>query len=155
MQISLSPVAFVTNKRSTPTDDFWGDTVSEITLADSIPTEAFDNIETFSHLEIIYHFDQVKEDRILFSGHPRGNPDYPLSGIFAQRKKDRPNRIGLCTVELLERRGRTILVKMLDAISGTPVLDIKPVMKEFAPQTPVRQPAWVADLMQDYWKNAK
>lgn len=155
MQISFTPVAFVTNRRNTPTDDFWGDTVSEITLAGQIPDGAFDNIETFSHLEIIYYFNQVEEDKIVFSGQPRGNPDYPLSGIFAQRKKDRPNRIGLCTVELLEHRGRAILVKMLDAINGTPVLDIKPVMKEFAPQTPLRQPAWVADLMQDYWKNEK
>jgi tRNA (Thr-GGU) A37 N-methylase len=73
-------------------------------------------------------------------------------GIFAQRKKDRPNAIGLCTVELLEHTGRTIKVKYLDAINGTPILDIKPVIKEFNPSQETKQPDWVADLMQHYWK---
>ena len=152
MEINVKPVAFVTNKRNTPTDDFWGDTVSEITLAEHIPTEAFDDIESFSHLEIIYYFDQVQKNTIVFSGRPRGNPAYPNVGIFGQRKKDRPNQIGLCTVELIEHKGRSIFVKLLDAINGTPILDIKPVMKEFGVQKEIKQPDWVADLMKDYWK---
>lgn len=152
MEIKLTPVAKVKNTRTTPTDDFWGTVIAEIELADHIPTEAFENIADFSHLEIIYYFDQVKPGDIVYSGRPRGNPAYPVTGIFAQRKKDRPNTIGLCTVELLEHNGRTIKVKYLDAINGTPVLDIKPVFSEFQPKKPVRQPAWVADLMQDYWK---
>jgi tRNA (adenine37-N6)-methyltransferase len=77
---------------------------------------------------------------------------YPLVGIFAQRKKDRPNHIGLTTVEVLGCNGRTLTVKNLDAIDGTPILDIKPVFREFAPVGDFKQPAWVADLMQDYWK---
>jgi tRNA (adenine37-N6)-methyltransferase len=72
-------------------------------------------------------------------------------GIFAQRNKDRPNKIGLCTVELIWHRERTIGVKMLDAIDGTPVLDIKPVFREFREKTPIRQPDWVMDLMKDYF----
>ena len=117
-----------------------------------IPTEAFDNIEDFSHLEIIYYFDKVEPGEIIFSGRPRGNPDYPKVGIFGQRKKDRPNRIGLCTVELVCHEGRTIKVKFLDAIDGTPVLDIKPLFKEFEAKAETRQPAWVSDLMRNYWK---
>jgi len=152
MQITLTPIATVKNSRTEPVDDFWGDTVSEITLADHIPTEAFDNIEAFSHLEIIYYFDKVDTSKIVFAGHPRGNPDYPKMGILGQRKKDRPNQLGLCTVELIEHTGRTIKVKYLDAIDGTPVLDIKPVMKEFNLSGDIKQPAWVADLMKDYWK---
>ncbi len=152
MEINVKPVAFVTNKRNTPTDDFWGDTISEITLAEHIPTEAFDDIESFSHLEIIYYFDQVQKETIVFSGRPRGNPAYPIVGIFGQRKKDRPNQIGLCTVELIEHKGRSIFVKLLDAINGTPILDIKPVMKEFGVQKEIKQPSWAADLMKDYWK---
>ncbi|OCX51852.1 tRNA (N6-threonylcarbamoyladenosine(37)-N6)-methyltransferase TrmO [Mucilaginibacter sp. PPCGB 2223] len=152
MQIVLKPIATVRNKRTGPIDDFWGDTISEITLADDIPTEALDNIEAFSHLEIIYYFDQVDQSKIVYAGHPRGNPDYPKMGILCQRKKDRPNRLGLCTVELVEHTGRTIKVKYLDAIDGTPVLDIKPVMKEFTLNGEIKQPAWVADLMRDYWK---
>jgi len=155
MDITLSPVATVNNSRKEAKDDFWGDTVSEITLLEHIPTEAFDNIEAFSHLEIIYFFDKVEQDQVALSGHPRGNKAYPAMGIFAQRKKDRPNRIGLCTVELVAHKGRTITVKMLDAIDGTPVLDIKPVFKEFGTKGVIRQPAWVSDLMQDYWKNGR
>jgi tRNA-Thr(GGU) m(6)t(6)A37 methyltransferase TsaA len=121
-------------------------------LLDHVPTEALENIEQFSHLEIIYYFDRVGKNKIVYSGRPRGNPDYPVMGIFAQRKKDRPNQLGLCTVELIEHSGRSIKVKYLDAIDGTPVLDIKPVFKEFGSRTEIKQASWVNDLMKDYWK---
>lgn len=151
MEIVLKPIATVKNSRTEPIDDNWEAIIAAIELADHIPTEAFDNISDFSHLEIIYYFDKVKKDDIVFSGRPRGNPNYPLVGIFGQRKKDRPNTIGLATVELIEHNGRTIRVKFLDAIDGTPVLDIKPVFKEFQPMTEIKQPIWVADLMKKYW----
>ena len=131
MEIKLRPIATVKNSRTTPIDDNWEDIIAEVELTDHIPTDAFENISNFSHLEIIYYFDKVESKDIVFSGRPRGNPNYPLIGIFGQRKKDRPNTIGLCTVELLEHNGRTIKVKYLDAIDGTQVLDIKPVYKEY------------------------
>ena len=152
MEITFEPIATVKNSRLVPSDDFWGDVTSEIELADHIPTAAFDGISEFSHLEIIYYFDKVEPKDIIYSGHPRGNPNYPLVGILGQRKKDRPNAIGLCTVELLEHNGRTIKVKYLDAIDGTPVLDIKPVFKEFSIKGEIRQPEWVAYLMKGYWE---
>ncbi|WP_421795802.1 SAM-dependent methyltransferase [Haliscomenobacter sp.] len=152
MEVVLKPIATVKNSRKEPIDDYWETIIADIELADHIPTEAFASISDFSHLEIIYYFDKVKEDDIVFSGRPRGNPNYPLVGIFGQRKKDRPNQIGLTTVELLEHDGRTLKVKFLDAIDGTPILDIKPVFKEFQPKTEIRQPIWVADLMKKYWK---
>ena len=151
MDITLKPIATVKNSRTIPIDDHWTEIISRIELADNMPTEAFDNITDFSHLEIIYYFDKVENDSIVFSGRPRGNPNYPLVGILGQRKKDRPNKIGLCTVELLEHNGRTITVKNLDAIDNTPILDIKPVFKEFQPVGQIRQPEWVADLMKKYW----
>jgi tRNA-Thr(GGU) m(6)t(6)A37 methyltransferase TsaA len=152
MEITLKPVAVVTNKRDAPTDDFWGDTISEITLLPHIPEGAFRGIEGFSHLEIIYFFDKAGDSKVIFAGRPRGNPAWPEVGIFCQRKKDRPNHIGLCTVELIEHAGRTIKVKYLDAIDGTPVLDIKPVFKEFELKGEIKQPAWTVELMEDYWK---
>jgi len=151
MKIELNPVAFVGNSRQVAIDDDWGNIISEITLEENIPTEAFDGIEAFSHLEIVFFFDQADEHNMVYSGRPRGNPDYPVMGIFGQRKKDRPNRIGLCTVELLAHNGRTIKVKELDAINGTPVLDIKPVFREFQTKGAIRQPEWVGDLMKNYW----
>ncbi|MDJ1467614.1 SAM-dependent methyltransferase [Xanthocytophaga flava] len=152
MEIKIHSVAIVKNTRKTPTDDYWEGVVSEIELADHIPTEAFNQISDFSHLEIIYYFNQVEDRDIVFSGRPRGNPAYPLVGIYGQRKKDRPNAIGLATVELLEHKGRTLKVKYLDAIDGTPVLDIKPVFKEFEPKGSLKQPSWVEDLMKNYWE---
>ena len=154
MVIKLKPIATVKNSRAVPTDDYWGDVISEIELANYIPTEAFNNISEFSHLEIIYFFDRVDSKKIVLSGHPRENLNYPLVGIFGQRKKDRPNTIGLCTVELIEHHGRTIKVKYLDAIDGTPVLDIKPVFREFLPISEIKQPVWVTDLMKNYWKDS-
>ena len=152
MDILLHPVAIVKNSRKEPIDDHWETIVSEIELLDHIPTAAFNNISAFSHLEIIYYFDKVMKEQIVFSGHPRGNKDYPMMGIFGQRKKDRPNTIGLSTVELLEHRERIIKVRLLDAIDGTPVLDIKPVFKEFQVSNNIKQPHWVEDLMKNYWK---
>ena len=151
MDIILKPIATTHNSRKEATDDYWGNVVTEITLEPHVPEEAFGNIEEFSHLEIIFYFDQVEDDKLVFSGRPRGNPDYPVMGIFSQRKRDRPNKIGLCTAELLAHNGRTIIVRGLDAIDGTPVLDIKPVFKEFQPKGDIIQPAWVADLMKNYW----
>lgn len=152
MDIVLQPVAFVKNNRTGIEDDYWGNIVSEIELAPHIPSEAFDGIENFSHLEIIFHFHQSDKNDIVYSGHPRGNPAWPVTGIFAMRKKDRPNAIGLTVAELIRREGNKVFVKNLDAIDGTPVLDIKPVMKEFLPAAEIRQPVWSTELMQQYWK---
>lgn len=151
MHITLNPVAVVKNSRKLPEDDNWETVISEIELKENIPVEALAGIEDFSHLEVIYYFDRVKQGDAVFSGRPRGNPAYPFTGIFAQRKKDRPNALGLCTVELLKHSGRVITVKYLDAIDGTPVLDIKPVFKEFQAKSEIRQPAWATDLMKSYW----
>ena len=151
MTITAEPVAFVKNARTDLSDDFWGTVVSEIELAENIAADAFNGIDEFSHLEIIFHFNQSDKSKIVFSGHPRGNKDWPDVGIFAQRKKDRPNALGLTIVELVKREGNKIWVKYLDAIDGTPILDIKPVLKEFLPQKEIRQPKWCSELMKDYW----
>lgn len=152
MQIILQPLAFVHNNRIGRDDDYWGDVISEIELAEDVPAMAFDGIDTFSHLEIIFYFDQADPGKAVYKHHPRGNPDWPEVGIFAQRKSDRPNRLGLTVAELIGRKGRVIRVKNLDAINGTPVLDIKPVIREFLPPGNTRQPAWCSELMKDYWK---
>ncbi|MBZ5574775.1 MAG: TrmO family methyltransferase, partial [Acidobacteriia bacterium] len=98
-------------------------------------------------------FDQVAEDKIeRRSRHPRGNPAWPKVGIFAQRGKNRPNRIGATICRLLSVEGLSIRVQGLDALEGTPVLDVKPVMQEFLPEREsVRQPRWVHELMAEYF----
>jgi len=133
-EITLQPIAFVKNNRKEKIDDNWSEIISEIELIDSFPVESLDNIETFSHLEIIYYLN--KAERIITdSEHPRENPNWPKVGIFAQRKKDRPSHIGLTTVNLIKKEKRRLIVSNLDAIDGTPVLDIKPVFKNTCRKT--------------------
>jgi tRNA (Thr-GGU) A37 N-methylase len=83
--------------------------------------------------------------------HPRGRKDWPKVGILAQRAKNRPNRIGITTCRLLSVSGLTLEVQGLDAIDGTPVLDIKPHMSGFNPRGEVSEPAWSLELMDRYW----
>ena len=151
--ITLTHIGHVKNSRSGMKDDFLGSVTSEIIISDKLPEECLDGIDTFSHLEIIFYFDKAtKADTVDGASHPRGNKEWPKVGIFAQRKKDRPNHLGLTTVKFISRKGRTLTVQGLDADDGTPVLDIKPVAKEFLPREEVTQPAWMTELMKDYWK---
>jgi tRNA-Thr(GGU) m(6)t(6)A37 methyltransferase TsaA len=150
--ILVSPVAVVHNSRLTTADDAWGGLVSEIVLEPDLPAESLDGLEMFSHLEIIFRFHLIEDREIVFgSRHPRENPAWPKVGIFAQRGRLRPNRLGLTVVRLLRRGTRSLFVENLDAVSGTPVLDIKPAMLEFLPREPLRQPDWSHELMKDYW----
>jgi len=151
--IHISPIGVVCNERLTPTDNDWGGLVSEIRLDPALPEESLAGLDTFSHAEIIFQFHLVGEEQIVMGArHPRENPQWPGVGIFAQRGRLRPNRLGLTAVRILRRECRSLFVKGLDAINGTPVLDIKPVMQEFLPRGPIHQPDWSHELMQDYWK---
>ena len=106
----------------------------------------------FSHVEVIFHFHRVAESAIeRGTRHARGNVAWPRVGIFAQRGKNRPNRLGSTIAEIKGREGRVLTVAGLDAVDGTPVLDIKPLIVEFLPCGPVRQPPWSRELMRDYW----
>ena len=150
--INLSPIAFVKNIRAEIQDDHWGDVVSIIELDSAFSEEALFQIESFSHAEIVFYFHLVNDDKIETGArHPRNNESWPKVGIFAQRGKNRPNRLGVTTVKILKREGRQLFVQGLDAIDGTPVLDIKPVIKEFLPREEIRQPVWATELMKNYW----
>ena len=151
--IELLPIAFITAPRSHAEDDYWGDEQARITLVDAIPAEALAGLDAFSHIEVIYSFHQVDAAKIVTGArHPRNNTAWPKVGTFAQRGKNRPNRLGSTICKLLAVDGRSLRVSELDAIDGTPVLDIKPVMLEFLPRAEVRQPVWSVELMQHYWK---
>ena len=152
MMINLSAIAFVKNIRAEIQDDHWGDVVSVIELDSAVSEEALFQIESFSHAEIVFYFHLVDENKIETGArHPRNNQSWPKVGIFAQRGKNRPNRLGVTTVKILKREGRQLFVQSLDAIDGTPVLDIKPVIKEFLPREEIRQPVWATELMKNYW----
>lgn len=150
----MTAIGKVESPRVEPLDDDWGDVVSTIRLDPAqFGDEVFAGLSDFSHLDVVFVFDQVDEDAVVLSArHPRSREDWPLVGIFAQRAKGRPNRLGVTTCELVSVDGLSITVRGLDAIDGTPVLDIKPYVLEFAPRTAVSQPDWISELMQCYWK---
>ncbi len=151
----IEPIGYVRGTRAQPADDNWDAERASIWLNDSFEPEALDGIEEFSHLEIVYLFDRVEASGVVSGArHPRGNVAWPRAGIFAQRARNRPNRIGTTIVELEQRQGTVLTVRGLDAIDGTPVVDIKPVMAEFLPRTEVRQPGWSHELMHGYWRDA-
>jgi tRNA-Thr(GGU) m(6)t(6)A37 methyltransferase TsaA len=150
--VRVSPVAHVRGGRAAPEDDNWGRERAVIVLEEAFPPEALFGLDAFSHAEIVFQFHLVPDGKIETGARrPRGNPDWPLVGIFAQRGKNRPNRIGVTVCRIVSVSGREIEVEGLDAIDGTPVLDIKPVMREFLPRGDIRQPDWSRELMKDYW----
>ena len=151
-EIVLQPIAQVRGGRVQPEDDSWDREVAEIVLAPRFGAEALAGLLDFSHIEVIFHFDQVPESEIHTGArHPRGRTDWPLVGIFAQRGRNRPNRIGVSICRLLSVDGTRLKVRGLDAVDGTPVLDIKPVMMAFLPRGGIHEPEWVGELMKDYW----
>jgi tRNA-Thr(GGU) m(6)t(6)A37 methyltransferase TsaA len=153
MEIHLSSIGFVRGGRVAAEDDDWGSVQAEILLdASRFAPDALQGLADFSHAEIIYHFHQVPDSDIVAGArHPRGRSDWPAVGIFAQRGRTRPNRLGVSTCEIIGVSGLALKVRGLDAIDGTPVLDIKPVLSGFAPRGPLREPAWARAIMQTYW----
>ncbi|MCP8318783.1 MAG: tRNA (N6-threonylcarbamoyladenosine(37)-N6)-methyltransferase TrmO [Candidatus Methylarchaceae archaeon HK01B] len=118
--------------------------ISKVILFEEF-TEALDGVEDFSHLFIIFHLHKVVSGRSALKIHPRRRLDLPLVGVFATKSPYRPNPIGLTLVELIERKGNIVKVKGLDAIDGTPVIDIKPYFPPDA-SLKVRAPKWLTKL---------
>lgn len=150
---SVEPIGFVRSTRDAAIDDDWDGVTAVIELDGSqVQPDATAGMESFSHIEVVFLFDRVDPAQVCRgSRHPRGNTAWPRVGILAQRAKDRPNRIGLTTCRIMRVDGLRIEVAGLDAIDGTPVLDIKPAMRGFAIRGEQREPAWATDLMTGYW----
>jgi len=153
MEIRLTPIGFVRGGRTAAEDDDWGQVRAEIVLDGArFAPDALSGLADFSHAEIVYHFHAVPEaDIVAGARRPRGRADWPAVGIFAQRGRSRPNRLGVSTCEILGVSGLVLSVRGLDAIDGTPVLDIKPVLSGFAPRGPLREPEWARAIMAAYW----
>ena len=152
--IELEPVGHVVGGRHEPIDDDWGRVEAVIALDSArFGEDAVAGLDAFSHLVVVFHFHLVDESAVQSGArHPRGNTDWPKVGMFAQRAKLRPNRLGVSSCRLLAVEGLELRVRGLDAVDGTPVLDVKPYMREFEPPaTNVRQPAWASELMAQYW----
>lgn len=114
--------------------------------------EALAGLDGFSHVLVVYVMHAVDPGDVeKVARHPRNRADWPKVGIFAQRAKRRPNRLGVSCCRVLGIEGLHVRVEALDAIDGTPVLDIKPWVREFGPRGEVHQPEWITELMRDYF----
>lgn len=153
MKIELEPIAYVRGGRFEVSDDDWGKVVADIEMdGDRFTPEAIAGLDAFSHLVVVYYFHKVDPSTIeLTARHPRENPAWPKIGIFAQRVKNRPNLLGVSTCQILRVDGLKIHVQGLDAVDGTPVLDLKPHMTGYEPQGKIREPEWVREIMSQYW----
>jgi len=142
-----SPVT--TSSRDIP----WGGVVSTLELDPAVvDARATTGLEEFSHVQVVFHLHQVPVEEIEHGvRHPKNRADWPEVGILAQRARRRPNRIGVTTCQLLKVDGLKLTVSDLDAIDGTPVIDVKPYMEEFGPRGEVRQPKWSRELMATYF----
>lgn len=151
--IVMNPIGIVRSSRKVVADDHWDREHAYIELDESrFNADALAGLDLFSHVEVIFLMDRVDPAKIESGARfPRNNPDWPKVGIFAQRGKNRPNRIGTTICGVLRLEGRRVHVSGLDAIDGSPVLDLKAWVREFGPRGAVVQPGWMSELMKDYW----
>ncbi len=149
----MDPVGHVIGPRSDPADDGWGNVESTIRIDDRFPLDALQGLDGFSHIEVVYSFHKADPAKTTMGARrPRGLAHLPEVGIFAQRNKDRPNHIGVSRCELLGVEGRDLGVRGLDAIDGSPVLDVKPYLAIFSlPGEVIREPAWVEEISRRYF----
>ena len=138
----LKAIGFVRNEMKQPLREGWEEIVSNIVIDDSL-TEALDGLEEYSHIIVLYWLHQSDvTGRLAAKVHPMGRPDLPLVGLFATRSPHRPNPLGKAMVRLLERQGNILKVKGLDAMDGTPVLDIKPYLPGYDSTDGARVAPW-------------
>jgi tRNA-Thr(GGU) m(6)t(6)A37 methyltransferase TsaA len=128
--IGLIPIGRVINGIEYPSHVKWETITSEVVIAPHL-VEALDGIDDFSHIVIIFYLHEVNEGRrSRLKVHPQGRQELPLVGVFATRSPVRPNPIGVTVVKLLERQENVLQVLGLDAYDGTPVLDVKPYLRQ-------------------------
>ena len=143
LNMSLKAIGVVKNEFKQPVRQEWKGIVSEI-VVDSRLSEALDGLEAFSHIIVIYWMHRIADaGQPPTKVRPRGKQDAPLVGLFASRAPHRPNPVGIATVKLLQRQGNILRVEGLDAIDGTPVIDIKPYIPGYDSAADARVPPWV------------
>lgn len=153
MSIAVAPIGHVRGGRAEPADDGWDAVEASIVLdAAQLGPDATLGLDGFSHVVVVFVFDRLDPARLERDArHPRGRADWPRVGILAQRGAPRPNRLGVTSCRLLRVDGLRLEVRGLDAVDGSPVLDIKPHMAGFDPRGALREPDWAREIMRDYW----
>ena len=143
--ITLKAIGIVRNELKQPPVriDRW-EVVSEIVIEPSL-TEALDGLEEYSHITVLWWMHLLPSGEVTLKVHPMGREEFPLKGLFALRTPNRPNRIGKTTVRLLQRQGNILRVKGLEALDGSPVIDIKPYIPRYDSATDAKVPPWITN----------
>lgn len=151
--VELTPVGVVKSPvQDATTIENWGSVISEIHISQHL-VSGLQGLEDWSHLIVLFLMHETgnaaPENNLV--RRPRNRDDMPELGIFAQRSRNHPNRIGITAVRLMSVKEHIVTVKGLDAIDGTPVLDIKPYAPVYDGAVDPLVPAWFIRLMQGYF----
>ena len=151
-EIQLEAIGTVKNGRHSTADAGWGAVESVIELRPEFAS-GLDGLDAFSHVVVLFymHLDPDREPLTL-RRRPRGRADMPELGVFAQRGRMRPNPVGITTVEIVRVEPGRLTVRGLDAVDGTPVIDLKPYAPAFDRPDSPRVPEWLTRLMRGYFE---
>ncbi|MDG4798938.1 TrmO family methyltransferase [Micromonospora sp. WMMD980] len=152
-RFTVEPIAHVVGGRTEPTDDYWGGSRAIVRIdGERFSPAATKGLDEFSHLEIVFRFHLTDPtDLHLGARRPRDNPEWPEVGIFGHRNMRRINWLGVSRCRLIKVEGLDLHVEDLDAVSGSPVFDIKPWFSEFGPRGEVRQADWTTQMLGLYF----
>jgi tRNA-Thr(GGU) m(6)t(6)A37 methyltransferase TsaA len=146
----LEPIGVVRSTVTEGVDEGWGSITSDVVI-DEVYAPGLSGLDAFSHILVVFYMHRVTFDADSdLVRRPQRLPDMPEVGIFAQRAKHRPNPIGVTAVELVSVEGNVVTMRGLDAIDGTPVLDVKPYFPVFD-RREANTPGWVDELMKNYF----
>jgi tRNA-Thr(GGU) m(6)t(6)A37 methyltransferase TsaA len=145
--VTYRAIGVVRNRIREPRTWGWEDVRSDIFIQEGL-TEALQGIEGFSHVIVIFHMDQIPGDERLPLTFPAAEENGAEIGLFATRLPLRPNPIGVAVVPVLWRRKNVLRVRGLDALHGSPVLDIKPYLPSYDAVSEAQLPEWEKRAMQ-------
>ncbi|MFD7552209.1 SAM-dependent methyltransferase [Streptomyces sp. NPDC059816] len=155
-RLEIVPVATVVGGHTTVADDYQGGVEAIIRLHAGYPLDTLAGLEEFSHLQVLWHFHRgTPDDVALHARSPRNNPAWPATGTFVHRNHRRPNQLAVSHPRLLRVDGLDLHVTDFDAVDGTPVYDLAPWFPVMGPRGPIRTPAWVDEMLPDYWNDTR
>ena len=153
MEITLKRVATVRNGRTHTGDEGWAEVRSRIEVEPAF-SSALEGLDRWSHVLVLFYMHHEPGDEAPpadWRRRPRGRADMPLVGVFAQRGRLRPNVLGVTAAKIEAIEPGALVVSGLDAIDGTPVLDLKPYAPVFDRVDGARVPEWFETLMRGYY----
>jgi len=142
--MTLKAIGIVRSELKQPARQDCKEIVSDIVI-DSSLTEALDNLDDFSHIIVLYWMHRATNRQVQTKVRPMARQEIPLLGLFSTRSPNRPNSVGKATVRLLRRQDNILRVEGLDAIDGTPVIDIKPYIPGYDSVTNAKVPLWITN----------